>query len=275
MPEGDTVFQAARRVDAALGSATLSRVDLRVPRYASVDLDGAHHVGTVARGKHLLTRLDHPGGAWTLRTHLKMEGVWHVYSDRQRWRRPAWQARVVLRTDSSRPLAAVGFALGEVELVARSHEAAMLDHLGPDLLGDWGDAQTHAALAGLLAHPERSVWAAFLDQRNLAGVGNVYANELCFLLGLPPLTPIGEVDRPERAVALARRMLVANRDRTVRVTTGSTRRGEELWVYRREGDPCRRCGTTIRIEMVSDERPERGDRATYHCPRCQPTVRTP
>lgn len=273
MPEGDTVFQAAQRLQAALGTAALDVVDLRVPRWATVDLRGARHVGTLARGKHLLTRLDHDSGEWTLHTHLRMEGAWHVYRGDERWRRPALQARVVLRTDAPRPAVAVGFSLGEVDLLARSAEEEVVGHLGPDLLAPWGDEQTREALQRLVADGERGVWAALLDQRNLAGVGNVYANELCFLLGLHPLTPIAHIERPERLVSLAHRLLVANRSRSVRVTTGDTRRGRELWVYRRDARPCRRCGTPIAVGMVTDERPERGERATYHCPRCQPASR--
>ncbi|MDT9592582.1 Fpg/Nei family DNA glycosylase [Nocardioides zeae] len=270
MPEGDTVFQAAQRVDRALGRHRLDVVDLRVPQLATVDLAGSLHVGTVARGKHLLTRLEHESGAWTLHTHLKMEGVWHAYGPRDRWRRPAHEARVVLRRGQ---VQAVGFALGVVELLATADEDSVVGHLGPDLLGpDWDASE---ALLRLRAEPDRGIWEALLDQRLLAGVGNVFANEICFVAGLHPATAVADVDdqgRLERVVDLAHRMLVLNRERVNRVTTGVARPGRDLWIYGRAGKPCRRCGTTVVKAARSDSRApaHQGERTTSWCPRCQP-----
>ncbi|MDF9717585.1 Fpg/Nei family DNA glycosylase [Nocardioides sp. ChNu-153] len=266
MPEGDTVYRAARGLDRALAGRVLDVVDLRVPRLATVDLAGSRHVATVPRGKHLLTRLEHDTGEWTLHTHLKMEGVWHTYAAGQRWRRPAHEARVVLRSGD---VSAVGFALGVVDLVLTAHEDEVVGHLGPDLLGpDW-DADE--ATRRLLADAGRPVVEALLEQRSLAGVGNVFANELCFVAGVHPATPVGAVARPERLVQRAHQMLVLNKDRAVRCTTGDTRPGRELWVYGRARKPCRRCGTpVVRQLRTDDEHPDRGERTTYWCPHCQP-----
>ena len=258
MPEGDTAFRTAAHLDAALAGLELVRSDFRVPSIADVDLAGQTIEGVVSRGKHLLTRI----GEHSLHTHLKMEGSWHLYRPESRWRRPAHTARVVLVTQ---PWSAVGFDLGTVELVSRADEAALLNYLGPDLLGaDW-DADR--ALLNLLREPGTPVHRALLDQRNLAGLGNEYANELCFLRGVLPEHPIGEVTRPEELVALAVRLIRANRDRTARTFTGIDKPGQRAWVFSRDGKPCRRCGTTIRRGRLGESAITLRD--TYWCPRCQ------
>ena len=262
MPEGDTVHRTARRLDRALSGSVLSRTDFRVPSLATTDLSGIEVVGTAARGKHLLTRMlsRTPGGsAWTLHTHLKMEGSWRLYPPGQRWDRPAHQARVVLETADQQ---AVGFSLGIVELVPTSQEDEIVGHLGPDLLGpDWDEDE---ALRRLGADPERPLGQALLDQRNLAGIGNMYASELCFLSGLPPTTPVGRVADLRRLVRRAKQMLEQNVRRPTQATTGNLR--EPFWVYRRDRAACRRCGTPIEVAMLGD--PGR-ERASYWCPRCQ------
>lgn len=259
MPEGDTVWRTGRHLDKALSGSLLRGSDFRVPALATVDLAGQPVVETVARGKHLLTRIGHEV---TLHTHLKMEGSWHLYREGTSWRRPASQARVVLRTDR---WTAVGFSLGVVELVRRDAEDAVVGHLGPDLLGpDW-DAEE--ALSRLRSDPARAVGEALLDQRNLAGIGNMYKAEVCFLLGVHPGVPVGEVGNLPALVHQAKRVLEANKLRVEQTTTGDTRRGAQHWVYRRDKQPCRRCGTRIRVDMQG---PEARERASYWCPRCQP-----
>ena len=259
MPEGDTVWRTAHHLDQALSGSVLVSSDFRVPAFATLDLAGRPVVETVSRGKHLLTRI---GDDVTLHTHLKMEGSWHLYREGTSWRRPAHQARVVLRTET---WTAVGFSLGVVEVVDRSAEADVVGHLGPDLLGpDWDAAE---AVRRLSADPARSVGEALLDQRNLAGVGNMYMAELCFLLGLDPRLPVRDVPDLPALVRQARRVLEANKNRVQQTTTGDTRRGRQLWVYRRDKQPCRRCGTPIRVAMLG---PDTQERASYWCPRCQP-----
>ncbi|MFK4730049.1 DNA-formamidopyrimidine glycosylase family protein [Agromyces mediolanus] len=264
MPEGDTVYRAAARLREALAGRVLTRSDFRVPRFATADLRGETVEEVVSRGKHLLVRT----AAWSIRTHLKMEGEWRVYAPGQPWGKPAQLARLVLANAES---VAVGFELGEVELLPRDAEDAALERLGPDLLGpDWDPVE---ATARLSARAEQPVAVALLDQRVLAGLGNVYVNELCFLRGIRPDRPVADAGDPARIVDLAHRLITANRERVARVTTGVDRRGARLWVYGRAGAPCRRCGTLVergelgrgRTDSVTDPQ----ERVVFFCPHCQ------
>lgn len=256
MPEGDTVYKSATLQHAALAGKVLTGFELRVPKFATSDLTGETVHEVIARGKHLLHRI----GDFTLHTHLKMEGGWRAYAPGQPWKRPAYQARAVLTTDD---VVAVGFELGITELIRREDEDTVVGHLGPDLLGpDWDAA---AAVERLASHPEDAIFVAALDQRNLAGIGNVYANELCFLRGVLPTRPVAEVDLPP-FVDLAERMLQANKGRWERSTTGDLRPGQRSWVYGRKGRPCRRCGTRLlggELGRVQQER------VVTWCPNCQ------
>jgi endonuclease VIII len=259
MPEGDTVWRTALHLDRALSGRLLVETDFRVPAHATLDLAGQRVEETVSRGKHLLTRI---GTDHTLHTHLKMEGAWHLYRTGSGWRRPAHEARVVLRTDD---WTAVGFALGIVEVLPRAAEDTAVGHLGPDLLGpDWDEDE---AVRRLGADPDRPVAEALLDQRNLAGIGNLYKSELCFLAGVHPRLPVGQVPDLLRLVRRARSALEANKERVEQTLTGDTRRGRQTWVFRRDRQPCRRCGTTIRVDLQG---PQLQERATYWCPTCQP-----
>ncbi len=262
MPEGDTVYRAAAKLDRALSGRRLLVSDFRVPAYATLDLTGATVRHSFSRGKHLITRIDHERD-WSLHTHLKMEGSWHVYPSGEKWRRPADQARVVLGVEGR---SAVGFSLGIVEVVPRHEEHALTAHLGPDLLGpDWDEDE---ALTRLRSQPERPIGEALLDQRNLAGIGNMYMAELCFTSGIHPTTPVSEVgDRLVRLVRRAHQMLAVNKERAIQSTTGNLRERERMWVYRRDTSPCRRCRTPIAVAMVGE--PGR-ERAAYWCPSCQP-----
>ncbi|AVV40146.1 Fpg/Nei family DNA glycosylase [Streptomyces sp. ID05-04B] len=259
MPEGDTVWQAARRLNEALAGKVLTCSDLRVPKFATADLTGRAVLGVTARGKHLLTRVE---GGLTLHSHLRMDGSWKVYTNGQRWTGgPEHQIRAVLGTHDR---TAVGYRLPVLELLRTGEEQRAVGHLGPDLLGpDWDPEQ---ALANLLTDPARALGEALLDQRNLAGIGNVFKSELCFLLGATPWLPVGTLpaDRAAKLPALAKKLLEANRDRPNRNTTG--RRGQDLFVYGRAFRPCLRCGTPIR---VADQGDGSRERPTYWCPVCQ------
>lgn len=256
MPEGDTVHLTAQLQNAALAGAVLTGFDLRVPRFATADLTGETVHEVVSRGKHLFHRI----GGFALHTHLKMEGVWRTYAPGEGWRRPGHQARAVLTTDG---VVSVGFELGVVELLRREDEDSVVGHLGPDLLGpDWDAA---VAVSRLASHPEDPIYVAALDQRNLAGIGNVYANELCFLRGVLPTRPVAEVELAP-FVELAERMLRANKDRWVRSTTGDLRPGSTSWVYGRSGRPCRRCGTRLLGGELGRDLQER---TVTWCPNCQ------
>jgi endonuclease-8 len=257
MPEGDTVYRAAKVLRLALQGAVLTRCDIRVPAFATVDLTGERVDAVLSRGKHLLMRI----GELTIHSHLKMEGSWEVYAAGAPWRKQAWQARAILGTAQH---TAVGFQLGQLEVLRRSDEAAALDYLGPDLLGpDW---DPEVAIANLERDPGRAIGLALLDQRNLAGLGNVYRNELCFLRGVAPTVPSGSVQL-EPMVMLAKRLIEANKDRAQRTTTGNLR-GQTTWVYGRAGQPCSRCGTRILHDQIGDSPLEL--RSIFWCPKCQP-----
>ena len=257
MPEGDTVYRTALHLDEALRGRPLTVSDLRVPKYASVDLVGEVVEGVVSRGKHLLTRV----GDHSIHTHLKMEGSWHIYRHGTPWRRPAHQARIILSTDD---WVTVGFSLGLVEIVPTTDDDEVVGYLGPDLLGDF---DAGLAVARLTAEPSVPVFVALLDQRNLAGIGNVYANELCFLRGMLPTRPVADDPDAAATVTLARKLLAANRGRVDRSTTGDLRSGRNAWVYGRAGRPCLRCGTRIRRGKLGAT--ALTERDTYWCPRCQ------
>ncbi len=188
MPEGDTVLQTAARLHTALAGRELTRSDLRVPRFATADLTGRTVLDVVARGKHLLTRVE---GGLTLHSHLRMDGAWRVYAPGERWRGgPGHQIRAILGNSEH---TAVGYRLPVLELLRTDEESRAVGHLGPDLLGpDW---DVDLALERLLAAPERPIGEALLDQRNLAGIGNVYKCELCFLARVTPWLPVGDLPR--------------------------------------------------------------------------------
>lgn len=259
MPEGDTVHRAARRLDDALSAQVLTRSDLRIPSLATRDLAGRRVLETVSRGKHLLTRFE---GGVTLHSHLKMDGSWDIHPVGTRWRKAGHLARAVLRTQA---VEAVGFQV-LLDLVATEREDSLVGHLGPDLLGpDWDAEQAMRNLAGA---PEARLGDALLDQSNLAGIGNVFRVELCFLAGADPATSVGALPRSdlEGVLAHAKRLLETNKDRSRRNTTGDPRNGRQLWVYNRRG-PCLRCGTAIRTDTQG---PRGRERQTWWCPQCQP-----
>ncbi len=282
MPEGDTVARAAGRMQTALAGRVVTGSDFRVPRWATADLAGRTVLEVVPRGKHLLTRFS---GGLTLHTHFRLEGSWHLYRPGEPWTGgPHWQIRVVLTTAER---VAVGYRLPVIDLLPTSEEANVVGHLGPDVLGpDW---DLERVLVALTAEPDRPVGAALLDQRILAGLGNIYRTEACFLHGVTPWTPVGSVEDPGRLVERARALIRANIDRPERSTTGSSRRGETHWVYGRGARPCRRCGTPIRRaeQSVAPPPPDPNHpnhpagpvkragpaggptRVTYWCPSCQ------
>lgn len=256
MPEGDTVFLSARRLHEALAGQSLVRTDFRVPQHAPANLAGNRVTEVVARGKHILIRIE---GGVTLHTHFKMEGEWHLYRPAERWQGPAVQVRVVLETQD---WVAVGFRLGNVDLIPTQEEDKAVGHLGPDLLGpDW---DPDAAAANLQAQHGRPIGEVLLDQRVMAGLGNVYKSEICFLSGLYPWTAVSEVKDVPSVVALAKRVMEANRVTGMQITTGVNQPGRRQWVYGRRQQPCRRCGNPIQRKV------EQGERVTYWCPNCQP-----
>lgn len=261
MPEGDSVHRVTARLHAALAGQQLTRSDLRVPRLATVDLSGRTVVGVAARGKNILLRVDN---GYTLYSHLRMDGAWYLFRPGESWRGgPDFQVRAVLATEA---WVAVGYRLPVLELFRTAEEQARFGHLGPDPLGD--DWDPDEALRRLTADPERSLSETLLDQRVIAGIGNVWRCEICFLRGVHPDAPVRALKDPARVVASIKRMFEANRHIGGHVTTGDPRAGQSHYVYGRGGLPCRRCGTPIKRRAMTEG--EDGERVTYWCGHCQP-----
>jgi len=254
------VRRTAQRLHAALAGRVLTTTDLRWPSLATVDLTGQPVLEVVSAGKHLLTRI---GSGWTLHSHLRMEGSWHVHRTGEPWRggRPDHGIRAVLANDT---WTAVGHRLGMLDLVRTTDEAGLVGHLGPDLLGPGWDAAD--AARRIAAEPHRPVGEALLDQRNLAGVGTFFMTEALFLRGITPWTPVAEAGDIDALVDLLHRLLTSNADRAVQSTTGDTREGRSQYVHARSGRPCRRCGTTVRVAPIG-RAPT--DRVAFYCPACQ------
>jgi endonuclease-8 len=263
MPEGDTIWRAARALDAALGGRTVT--SFRSP-LASVAA-AARRFGLVgrpverveAKGKHLLVRF---GGGAVLHTHQGMTGSWHLYRRGSRWRQAAHLARVVLEAGE---VVAVCFRAPRIELLTAPEVArhGALSRLGPDVVAE--AFEPAAARARLRAAGDAEIGAAVLDQTRVAGIGNVYKSEVLFLCGLRPFQRVADLDDSalDRIIATARRQMRRNLDAVSRRTTGVG--AGKHWVYRRAGRPCLRCGTTVERRMQGDP-----PRSTYFCPRCQP-----
>lgn len=260
MPEGDTVWLTARRLNQALGGQVVTTSEFRVPALATSDVTGMAVSEVLARGKHILIRFDR---GLTLHNHLRMDGSWYLTRAAEPARHhPAHMIRVLL---GNAEWLATGYRLHDLEIVDRTGEQRLVGHLGPDLLGpDWNPDE---ARRRLLNEADRPIGEALLDQRNLAGIGNLYKSETLFIQRTHPWTPIRRVEHLDTVISTAYRLLFANRDHPEQSTTGLTGRGQAHWVYERAGQPCRRCRTPIMRALQGD--PGR-ERSTYWCPRCQP-----
>jgi endonuclease VIII len=254
MPEGDAVRRTARRLDAALAGGTLVRGELRVPRFATVDLRGMRVLGTHVVGKHMLTRLADEGRAWTLHHHLRMDGRWLTGTPGAPGA-PGHEIRIWLATGTAQ---AVGVRVHMVEVLPTRDEAHWIGHLGPDIMAGGFDAD---AAAHLLAAADRPLVESLLEQRLVCGMGTIWASELASEVGAHPRTLSSDVVGLAGGLAAIRTRML----RAVDAPPAATRR--ELRVFERTGRPCRRCGEPIRsgrVGMPPMERP------TYWCPRCQP-----
>jgi endonuclease-8 len=274
VPEGDTVFRTCARLHEALAGRVLLAADLRWPGLSTATLAGQSIIEVVPRGKHILMRLD---SDWTLHSHLRMEGQWRISrtADDARATRGRTDQRRRERLDRSdrgsdtvrallvtEPWTATGLRLGMLDLVRTTDESTLVGHLGPDIL-DPGFDVGHAAAS--LSGP---IGAALLDQRNLAGVGTMWASESLFLQQLHPWADAATIE-PARLVTLverARRLMTANLPHAMPTSTGIRRDGENTYVHARSGRPCRRCGTTIRVAQIG---PATRQRAMFYCPGCQ------
>ena len=274
MPEGDTIFRAARTLHRALGGKPVVRFESVFPHLTRVHEDtpltGRIVDAVRAAGKHVLMQFS---GDLLLRTHMRMNGSWHIYRPGEPWQRPRRSMRIVVGTAD---FEAVGFDIPVAEMIRakdlRRHDE--LRKLGPDLLGDAFDSEE--AARRIRARGSSEIADVLLNQRVLAGIGNVYKSEVLFSCGVSPFAPVASLSDEQVAglVATARRFLLANvTDNLAAMTTytgfrRTTRRAdpkERLWVYGRAGDPCRRCGTPIRIRAQG-----RDARLTYWCEACQP-----
>jgi endonuclease VIII len=263
MPEGDTVWLTAHRLNQALAGRELTTSDFRVPSLATVDLTGRTVVEVVARGKHLLARVDDD---LSVHSHLRMDGSWYLSrtGGPPPRRHPEHMIRAILGNAEWR---ATGFRVHDLAVVRREREREFVGHLGPDLLGpDWDPPR---AVANLRADPDAAIGEALLDQRHLAGIGNMYKCEVLFVERVNPWTPVGAVPDLDRLVATAQRLLRANRDHPEQSTTGYSGRGREHWVYERGKQACLRCRTPVR--RADQGAPPRA-RPTYWCPTCQPAA---
>jgi len=307
MPEGDTIFRAARTLQRALGGHRVTRFETQYAQLARVHDDAPITGRTIekieARGKHLLVHLSAVGGrqsavgagrsavgsgqsgveggrrTWddpvVLRTHMLMSGSWHIYRVGERWQRPASGARVVLGTET---FVAVAFTvpIAEFVLATELEIEGPIGRLGPDVLSpDFDAAEAQRRLSTSL---RPTVAEALLEQRSVAGIGNVYKSELLFLAKVWPFVPPSAVTDAQwqRMLRDAQVLLRANvvdpteagvlTYRGMRRTTGRTNPEQRLYVYGRQGQPCRRCGTAIQLRHHGEH-----NRSTYWCPRCQPS----
>jgi endonuclease-8 len=193
---------------------------------------------------------------------MLMSGSWHIYRPGERWKRSGIDMRIVIKTER---MIAVAFNVPVAEFHTAATVLERLAGLGPRILGERFDEA--AAVLNLESRPELTVADALLAQSLLAGIGNVFKSEVCFVAGIHPFRLVGTLRRTEteRLVAQSRRLLLASRSRGYRNTTGRLNPSERSWVYGRSGEPCRRCGTAI---LGQKQAP--GGRVTFWCPQCQP-----
>jgi len=274
MPEGDTIFRAARTLQRALAGRTVTRFESVFPALSRVDVDTPLRGRTIerieARGKHLLIWFS---GPLVLRTHMRMHGSWHIYRPNERWQRPRHSMRIVLEAQD---IHAVAFDVPVAEFLtpATLERSRPIRDLGPDPLAEGFDAAE--ASARICARGDAEIGDALLDQTAIAGIGNVYKSEVLFAGRVNPFMKVRDLPPADvdRLVATAVKFMRANvadgapaaieTYRGLRRTTGRYDPGARLWVYGRAGKPCRRCGSPI-----SRRRQGIHARSTYWCPRCQ------
>jgi endonuclease VIII len=277
VPEGDTIYRAARALGHVLEGKVVTHFETALAPLASVDDNTPVAGRTVekveSRGKWLLI---HFSGDLILVTHMLMSGSWHLYRARERWRRPRREMRAVI---AAAEFEAVAFNVPVAKFYTASTLArnSTIPKLGPDLLGTKfaaDDAKTR-----LLAHGDEQIANVLLNQRVMAGLGNVYKSEVLFACGIHPFRRVGTLTPAEIDCILerARRFLEANvKDGAdggmvtytgLRRTTRASDPGARLWVYRRQGKECRRCGAKIVMQRQGP-----GARSTYWCPVCQPEL---
>jgi endonuclease-8 len=272
MPEGDTIFRTAQALNRHLAGRVVTRFESVFPALTRIDHDrplaGRTVERVISRGKHILMTFS---GDLVLHTHMRMHGSWHGYPPGARWRLPARDMRVLVGTAA---FIAVGFNVPVAELLTsrelQRHEA--LRELGPDLLDEPFDLET----ATRHAHAEgrRAIADVLLNQRVVAGIGNVFKSEILFVAAVHPFTPTSDISGADlkKILTVGRNLLRANTVNRGHATPFPGRRTRDsldpdaaLWVYGRGGRPCRKCGTPIESKKTGLDA-----RVTYWCPRCQP-----
>ncbi len=277
MPEGDTIFRAARTLHKALAGQVVTGFETVLPKLSRIDVDaaiaGRTIIGVNAKGKWMSMQFS---GGLTLLTHMLMNGSWHIYRPGEKWQRPAIDMRIVVKTEK---IWAVAFKVP----VAEFHTDDTLRRrrgfrtLGQDVLALEFDSAI--SVESLRAHGDLQVGVALLTQSIMAGLGNVFKSEVCFACRINPFRRV-EGLRSDQLVCLvetARKFMLANVTEAsgdqittytgMRRTTGSANTEERLWVYGRRGEPCRKCGTSIESRKQSEDA-----RTTFWCPRCQPPL---
>jgi endonuclease-8 len=276
MPEGDTIFRSARSLHRALAGKPVtgfrSTYPLLTRFHDDTPLTGQLVDRVESRGKWLLI---HFSGGGTMATHMLMSGAWHIYKPGERWQKPPSTARIVLE---NREYHAIGFNVPVAEM--HTPQSLLRDRLIPPPTGDLlrSDFDAEAALERIMAQANEEIAVVLLDQRVLAGLGNVYKSEVCFAAGLNPFRKVSTLTHVQtaHAIAVARRQLASNvmEDSpdtivtyrgTGRRTTNHSDPTESLWVYGRKGEPCRKCEERIRGRLQGFNA-----RITFWCPRCQP-----
>ena len=273
MPEGDTIFRAARTLRSALAGKEVTRFETALAQLQQRDVQepirGRTVLDATSAGKHLLIDFS---GDLTLRTHMRMNGSWHIYRPGEAWQRPRHAMRIVIATED---FVAVGFDIPVAEMIAQRDvkRHRELQRLGPDLLGE--DFDVDEATRRIRERGSSEIADVLLNQRVLAGIGNVYKSEVLFACGVSPFAAVCDVTDAEVAclVATARKFLRANVSDGLapmttytgfRRTTGRSDPRERLWVYGRAGEPCRKCATPVNIRAQG-----RDARLTYWCSHCQ------
>jgi endonuclease-8 len=247
VPEGDTSHRTANRLRSLLAGRPLVRLEVRraavAPPAPGTVIDSVEAVG-----KHLLI---HFAGGTTLRTHMRMSGSWHVYRTGERWRKPSHLARAVVEVEG---WTAVCFAAPVVELEASPTSASQVAHVGPDLARpDFTDDDIALAVERIV---DGEIGVVLLDQRVASGIGNIFKSETLFACGVDPFTSAAALDRSTQ------HRLFATASKLLRASVADAPRPHS--VYGRAGQPCRRCGTTIRAQRQGEQA-----RTTYWCPSCQ------
>jgi endonuclease-8 len=276
MPEGDTIFRTARALGRALAGKPITAFRSTYPLLTRFNDDtpliGQLVASVESRGKWLLI---HFSGGATLATHMLMSGSWHIYRHGEHWQQPPANMRIVIENAG---FVAVGFRVP----VAEMHTAQSLarnpkiPRPGSDVLSAQFDAP--AALERLLEHGDEEIADVLLNQRVLAGVGNVFKSEICFTTGVHPFCKVSALspDQAQALIAAAQKLVAANvledSDDAIVTYCGRKRRtthesdpGANLWVYGRKGEPCRRCGEPVRRRIQGPDA-----RVTFWCARCQP-----